>query len=139
MTWLKEGAYEEYTIGKTRFSRGAADYSPSIYLGNALVFTSDRKESKGDDDKESAYQWTGRNFSDLFLVDLNTNDVTPFDGPINTGHNEGTAVFKKDFSEMYFIRCFGDEDNKAFCKIMVSKKDGNSWSCLLYTSPSPRD
>ncbi len=124
MKWLTEGAYDEYTVGKVRFNNRAADFSPTIYLGNALVFSSDRDESMG----EEEYNWTGKDFMDLFIVDLNTNDVTPFESPINTVHNEGSATFTRDFSEMYFIRCFGDEDNQAFCKIMVSKKDGNSWT-----------
>ena len=124
MKWLTVGAYEEYTVGKTRFNNRAADFSPAIYLGNALVFSSDRAESMG----EEEYSWTGKDFMDLFIVDLNTNEVTSFESPINTVHNEGSAVFTKDFGEMYFIRCFGDEDNQAFCKIMRSEKDGNSWT-----------
>lgn len=124
MKWLSEGAYEEYTVSKVDFNNRSADFSPSIYLGNALVFSSDRDESMG----EEAYEWTGKDYMDLFVVDLNTNDVTPFESPINTVHNEGSAVFNADFSEMYFIRCFGDENNQAFCKIMMSQKDGNSWT-----------
>ena len=134
MKWLTVGAYDEYTIGKVRFNNQAADFSPSIYLGNAIVFSSDRAESMG----EEEYAWTGKDFMDLFMVDLNTNEVTPFESPINTVHNEGSAVFTKDFKEMFFIRCFGDEDNQAFCKIMVSQKDGNSWSVpqvISFTEP----
>lgn len=134
MKWLEEGAYEEYTVGKAKFNNRAADFSPTIYLGNALVFSSDRDESMG----EEEYNWTGKDFMDLFVVDLNTNDVTPFESPINTVNNEGSATFTRDFNEMYFIRCFGDEDNQAFCKIMKSQKDGNSWTVpqvLEFTEP----
>ncbi len=124
LKWLEEGAYEEYTIDRVGFNTRASDYSPSIYLGNALVFTSDRPESMG----EEAYNWTGKDFMDLFIVDLNTNDVTPFEAPINTPNNEGSVTFSRDFNEMYFTRCFGDENNAAYCKLMMSKKDGNSWT-----------
>ncbi len=84
MKWLTEGAYDEYTIEKVKFNNRAADFSPTIYLGNALVFSSDRAESMG----EEAYNWTGKDFMDLFIVDLNTNDVTAFESPINTVHND---------------------------------------------------
>ena len=134
MKWLDEGAFDEYTVGKVKFNNRAADFSPSIYLGNALVFSSDRSESMG----EEEYNWTGKDFMDLFIVDLNTNDVTSFESPINTVHNEGSAAFSRDFSEMYFIRCFGDEENQAFCKIMISQKDGDSWTVpqvIEFTEP----
>ncbi|MEM6319437.1 MAG: OmpA family protein [Bacteroidota bacterium] len=134
MKWLSEGAYEEYTIGKVDFNNRASDFSPTIYLGNALVFSSDRDESMGDE----AYNWTGKDYMDLFVVDLNTNDVSPFEAPINTVHNEGSATFSRDFKEMYFVRCFGDENNQAFCKIMRSQKEGNSWTVpqvLEFTEP----
>jgi outer membrane protein OmpA-like peptidoglycan-associated protein/tetratricopeptide (TPR) repeat protein len=124
MTWLSEETHKVYSIEKAKFNNRAADYSPSIYLGNALVFSSDRSESMG----EEAYEWTGKDFMDLFVVDLNSNDVTPFEAPINSIHNEGSATFTRDFNEMFFIRCFGDENNQAFCKIMSSQKDGNSWT-----------
>ena len=134
LAWLNDGAYEEYTIEKVKFNNRAADFSPAIYLGNALVFSSDRDESMG----ETEYEWTGKDFMDLFIVDLNTDEVTPFPSPVNSVHNEGSAVFTKNFQEIYFIRCFGDEENQAFCKIMFSQKDGESWTVpkvLSFTEP----
>lgn len=124
LKWLEEGAYEEYTVNRAKFNSGALDYSPSVYEGNALVFASDRKASTG----EEAYNWTGRDFMDLFLVDLNTNEISNFDNPINSVHNEGPATFSRDYKEMIFTRCFGDENNIAYCKLMSSTKEGESWS-----------
>ncbi len=134
LKWLEEGAYEEYTIDRAKFNSGALDYSPTIYLGNALVFASDRKESTG----EEKYNWTGRDFMDLFLVDLNSNEISPFDAPINSTDNEGPATFSRDYNEVIFTRCFGDENNVAYCKLMSSTKEGESWSTpqiLSFTEP----
>lgn len=127
LTWLEEGAYEEYSIGKMKLNSRAMDYSPAIYEGNALVITSDRKDSKGDDEKEAAYQWTGRKYSDVFLVDLNSNEISSLGNTINTVHNEGSATFSKDFKEMYFIRCAQGNSEMVFCQLMMSTKDGNNW------------
>ena len=46
----------------------------------------------------------------------------------NTPYNEGTAVFNKDFTEMYFTRCFGNKKEDNFCKLMVSKRNGANWT-----------
>ena len=135
LKWLEEGAYEEYTIERSKFNSRALDYSPTVFMGNALVFISDRKESTG----EEAYNWTGRDFMDLFMVDLNTGEVAPFDAQINSPDNEGPATFSKDFNEIIFTRCFGDEDNAAYCKLMSSVKEGDRWSppmVLPFTEPA---
>jgi len=135
LKWLEDGVYEEYVIEPNKFNSRVLDYSPSIYEGNALVFVSDRKESMGED----PYNWTGRDFMDLFLVDLNTNEVSPFATPINSEHNEGPATFSKDFKTMIFTRCFGDEENVAYCKLMSSTKEGDAWSnpkVLAFTEPA---
>ncbi len=115
----------EYEIEVLPFNSSRAEYAPVLYKDNQLVITSDRATSTGDD----TYNWTGNSFSDLYLVDLQSNQVSGFDPQLNTTDNEGTAVFTADYSEMYFTRCYGggkyEEDH---CKILVSKNQGNSWS-----------
>ena len=44
----------------------------------SLVFTSDRGSATG----EELYQWTGNKFSDLFVVDLQSEEVQPFDASL---------------------------------------------------------
>lgn len=115
----------EYEIEVLSFNTGNADYSPVIYKDNKLVITSDRSASTGDE----IYNWTGNAYSDLFLVDLNSNSVTGFDNNLNTDNNEGAAAFTKDFSEAYFTRCFSkDKYEDAYCKLMISEGTGNTWS-----------
>ncbi|MEZ4930555.1 MAG: OmpA family protein [Saprospiraceae bacterium] len=121
--WSEEKA-KEFTVIPADFNTQSADYAPTLYKGRKLVFTSDRNASTGDD----TYNWTGGKFSDLFVADLQTQSVEPFDVQVNTPYNEGTAVFNKDFSEMYFTRCFGDKKEDNFCKLMVSKRSGDGWT-----------
>ena len=125
MNWKEEGNNSEYSIKLANFNSSDADYSPIIYQDDQLVFTSDRNSSLGED----KYTWTGNNFSDLFIVNTKSNEVESFKEPINSPNNEGTVSFNKDFSEMYFTRCFND-DKKAdnYCSIMMSKYENASWS-----------
>ncbi len=115
----------EYEVEVMGFNSSRAEYAPVLYKDNQLVITSDRKTSTGDD----TYNWTGNAFSDLYLVDLESNTVSGFTGPLNTEDNEGTAIFNNDYTEVYFTRCFGggkwDADH---CKIMRAEVSGNSWS-----------
>ncbi|GJM35972.1 MAG: cell envelope biogenesis protein OmpA [Saprospiraceae bacterium] len=114
----------EYNITLSDFNSGFADYAPTLYKNNQLVITSDRNSSTGDD----TYNWTGNAFSDLFLVDLNTNSVASFSTGINTKDNEGTVAFNQDYSEVIFTRCYGDKREDSHCKLMASKSTGDSWS-----------
>lgn len=115
----------DYVVELGAFNSGKADYSPAFYRDNQLVITSDRLGSTGED----TYNWTGNSFSDLFLVDLTSNDVKPFDKTLNTDNNEGTLAFTNNFSEAYFTRCYnGDKRSDAYCKLMVSEWMGSGWS-----------
>lgn len=115
---------KDYDIELMAFNSSDADYSPMLYLDEKMVITSDRGSSTGDD----TYNWTGNDFSDLFLVDLNSNTIEPFEAPINTPDNEGTVAFNQEFTEMYITRCFGEKKEDAFCQIMKSDRIGDSWS-----------
>jgi outer membrane protein OmpA-like peptidoglycan-associated protein/tetratricopeptide (TPR) repeat protein len=114
----------EYEIELMPFNTSASDYAPVLYRNNKLVFTSDRQDGTGND----TYNWTGRGFSDLFVFDPGTERVTSFDPELNTKDNEGTATFSPDFSELFFTRCYGDKREDAFCKILYSQAEGESWS-----------
>ncbi|MCB0704878.1 MAG: OmpA family protein [Saprospiraceae bacterium] len=124
MEWMKSPS-REYLIEPADFNSSRADYAPALFGNNQLVFSSDRAAATG----ETPYLWTGQDFSDLFLVDLNSGNISPFDAQINTENNEGTAVFSADGSEMFFTRCFSTEkfeDN--YCKLMLSQRIGNQWT-----------
>lgn len=122
--WLDHLDQAVYSVKNSSFNTGDADYAPMIYGEEELVITSDRKSSVGED----VYNWTGNSFSDLFLVNLNSNSVTPFGAQINTPNNEGTVAFNESYTEMYFSRCYSEENRTdIYCRLMVSKKEGDSW------------
>jgi outer membrane protein OmpA-like peptidoglycan-associated protein len=116
---------QEYRITNAAFNTGDADYAPVLYKDNSLVITSDRSTATGED----TYNWTGNDFSDLFLVDLSSGDVTPFEEAVNTPDNEGTIAFNEDYSMMIFTRCTSpSEDQDAYCQLYVSERNGARWS-----------
>ena len=127
ITWL-ENPNPEYRVVPTEFNSNSADYAPAPYTGRSLVFTSDRVNATG----EEKYNWTGADFSDLYLVDLQTEEVRPFDIQLNTPSNEGTATFGENGNTIYFTRCadpgkFSDK----YCKIMFSRRENDMWSTPL--------
>lgn len=121
--WKKETPV--FNVELTNFNTSNADYAPVHYQDNQLVFTSDRSTNQ----EAELYNWTGQHFSDLFLVNLQSSDVQPFDLNINSNHNDGALAFNADYTELYFTRCYSEDkygDN--YCKLMVSKKEGDQWS-----------
>ena len=122
--WQKKET-KDYQVEPVDFNTSSAEYAPTFFSNGQLVITSDRPGSTGDD----TYAWTGNSFSDLYLVDTKTEFVSAFDTQINSEFNEGTAAFNEDFSVVYFSRCFsGEKFGDNFCKLMVSKKQGEAWT-----------
>jgi peptidoglycan-associated lipoprotein len=120
--WREEST-PVFTVRSLDFNTAASEYSASFYENQQLVFTSDRSIQSD----EEIYAWTGRSFSDLFVVDPAVNVVTPFDNLINTDHNEGTAAFTTDWNTMFFTRCFSNDLSDAYCKLMLSRKRNGRW------------
>jgi peptidoglycan-associated lipoprotein len=121
--WKKITA-PEYRVAPMDFNTASAEYSPVLFKTEELVFTSDRGTSTGED----TYAWTGNRFSDLFLFNLGNNTERKFDTRLNSPHNEGTATFARDFTEVYFTRCEGPKKEDAFCRIMFSEYKDNEWT-----------
>ena len=124
LDWQKQGGMTGYEIEQTSFNSTSAEYAPTPYLDNQIVFTSDRSDAKGDD----IYNWTGGKFSDLFIANTSSNTVEAFSSIINTPNNEGTIAFNNDFTEIYFSRCYDSDNVDYFCKLMHSEKEGESWT-----------
>lgn len=120
----KKGEESEYIVSPVGFNSRQADYAPAL-LGNQLVFTSDRSAASG----EETYNWTGRGFSDLFVVDAEDDDSAElFDAGLNTPDHEGTAAFSTDGDEMFFTRCIAPGQREdAFCGLYQAKKVSGSW------------
>ncbi|WP_116105346.1 OmpA family protein [Lewinella sp. IMCC34191] len=115
---------KEYEVTAANFNSPGADYAAVSY-DDRLVFTSDRASAAGD----ATYNWTGRSFSDLFLVDPEVSDVQAFNPTVNSEYNEGTPSFSPDGSVMYFTRCTSPEKRAdAYCGIYRSERLGDGWS-----------
>lgn len=119
-----KGKEREYVVEAVGFNSGQADYAPVIF-NDRLVFTSDRSAAAG----EEEYNWTGRGFTDLFVIDPVAGGKTePFDQGINTPDHEGTAAFKPDGTEMIFTRCSSPGKREdAYCGLYRAERLGQGW------------
>ncbi|MBK8628359.1 MAG: OmpA family protein [Saprospiraceae bacterium] len=115
---------QEYSIERIFENSSVADYSPVIFDGQYLVFTSERKDVTGKD----VYKWTGERFSDVFIMLKSGSEVRRFDSAINTALNEGTPWFTKDMQTIYFTRCYNAGNGDDFCKLMVSNRASGLWT-----------
>jgi len=116
-------ADKSIVVEQLKLNSPAAEYAPVLYDGTYIVFSSDRPGSTGN----SIYEWTGSQFSDLYISSKNGADPILFDDIINTEHNEGVACFNKDFTEIIFTRCY-TEIGDDYCRLMWSIREGSGWS-----------
>jgi len=105
----------------------AASYADKFY--NALIFTSTREGSTG----KGLDDWTGQNFSDLFLTrqdrkgEWNEPTLADTEGKLNTEANEGAPAFNDKFTSMYYTRCGSAENEATNCRILMVKRSGRGW------------
>lgn len=125
--WIDDAKEQkEVVLERSEYNTKAMDFAPVLYKNNQLVFTSDRSI---DDEEAEVYQWTGRNFSNLFVADENGNTEL-FEKVFVSDYNDGTITFNKDLTEAYFSRC-GEENNDGktnYCKLMYSKFEDGEWT-----------
>ncbi len=115
--WLAFPQETGYELEKQTFNSSASDYAPAFYKDNQLIFTSDRSSIDG----KQTYKWTGKDFSDLFIVEKEGGAVAFAE--LNSEYNEGTIAFNSSYSTAYFTRCGSDKkDGTDYCKIVFSKK-----------------
>lgn len=124
LLWKNAQNKNEYQVKLLEFNSSQADYAPSLLNNNKIVFTSDRNAAIGEDN----YKWTGNKFSDLFLLDLATNTISPFDENINSPYNEGTLAINEKEDFIIFARCGTEGTLDDFCKLLFSTKEGDTWS-----------
>ncbi|MEL6988387.1 MAG: flagellar motor protein MotB, partial [Bacteroidota bacterium] len=121
--WRDNIDKNEYEVDLTSFNSANAEYAPFVFGADQILFTSDRKSSTGD----SKYQWTGNDYSDIFITNKNSSSASLFDQVINTESNEGTIVFSKDREVVYFTRCDSEGEDDSYCKLMTTRRKGNRW------------
>ena len=121
--WKKIAYLSGFTVEATAWNSTKNDYSPYVMPSSEVAFTTDRYQ-----DDKIKYSWTGNGFSDLVSVSK-SGEVSRLASPINTGNNEGTAVFTLDGNEVFFTRCTGDRFAAARCRIWYSyKNEDATWA-----------
>lgn len=109
----------------------ASEYAPVFFKNDKLVYSSDRLDASGED----LYGWTGERYSDLFVSRKEGADmfvgIANFSGVLNSGINEGTATFNKDFNEVYFTRCGSQGKEDDYCGIWRSEM----WAAGEWSTP----
>lgn len=124
MQWKEQQEASPYIIQSMNFNSPASEFGPYVLGPEMILFTSDRSQGAGD----AVYKWTGRAYTDLYVVNTASNTIQPFDPVVNSEHNDGTVAFNSDRTEMYFTRCEGGDAYDMYCKLMMCTKRGASWS-----------
>ena len=125
LEWLKQPA--NYKVRNLQgINSPTSDFAPMPYMDDQLVFTSDRKEARG----ETTYGWTGKEYSDLFVAKRQRDNsyVNPvqFGDSINTEYNEGVVTFTSDYQLIYFTACGSPSvDQDDYCQIYLTHKNEN--------------
>ncbi len=124
LQWLKKENFP-FEIEPLPCNSPAADYGTSLFKPSGyILFTSDRPRAEG-----AVYLWTGRSFSDLYLVKADEVDASPLPEPVNTADNEGAAFFHAPTATLYFTRCFAEgEFEDRYCKIWSTHYRDGRWS-----------
>ncbi len=123
MEWSKS-PNKAYKVEPSNFNSPGADYAPQPIGPGQVMFTSDRGSKQSSD----SYLWTGRAYSDLFITNLFSSQVSEYDAAINTSDHEGTAVLSPDRNALIFTRCYVGAVYDAWCKLMISFRRSGSWS-----------
>lgn len=128
MEWMRNP--EPYKVEELKdLNSKESDFSPAYGRDDfgLIYFTSSRDGVAG----KKTHGATGQNFTDIFesRIDKKSKWSTPVPvGVINTEFEEGTPSFSSDYKELYFTRCEAGKREKKGCKIMYSKRNGDTWS-----------
>ena len=116
---------QEYRVENEVFNTSNAEYSPVLLANGNIVFTSDRSSATGED----VFNWTGKDFTDLFVYDPASGEVTSFSNTLNSEDNEGTITFSADGTRAIFTRCTrASDDRDAYCKLYMTEMRGARWA-----------
>lgn len=126
------GVKAEYALDTTNFNSGMSDFG-AFKQGDKIYFVSARAE--GTPEKEKIYSWTGQPYLDVYVYDVNSGNVSPLPGDVNTKLHDGPVTLSQDGKTMYFTRNNyyhnreGKRDKNATNHLKIYKASlvGNSW------------
>lgn len=111
------------------------DYSPMIASkkDDVIYFSTDRE---GGPAKNRIYGGTGNGFSDMWFVKgkpdkkkktIKWDKPVIAEGTINTKLNDGSCVFDRKYSTIYYTQCNGADGKSKYCKLYTAKLNGAQW------------
>ena len=121
--WSLEDQAYDYKLLSFPGSSIYNDYGLNLFTNNQVVYVSD----KPSDSSEDIYQWTGNNFSSVFISNDNGAFEELFEDVVNSKFNDGPVSFNQDFTELYFTRCEPINLRDQHCRIYYSYWDGREW------------
>lgn len=134
--WRSEIPLSRFKV--TNFKMGntkGMDYSPMIASkkDDVLYFSSDRE---GGPSKKRIFGQTGFGFSDLWQMKgkkdkrkgtFKWEKPTIVQGAVNTKFNDGSCVFDRKYSTIYYTQCNGADGKSKYCKLYQAKLNGTEW------------
>lgn len=111
------------------------DYSPMIASkkDDVLYISTDRE---GGVAKKKIYLQTGNGYSDMWFLKgkkekrkntLKWEKPVLVTGSINTKYNDGSCVFDRKYSTIYYTQCNGADGKSTSCKLYQAKLSGSEW------------
>lgn len=134
--WRSEIDKSRYKVTNFKIANTKGmDYSPMVASkrDDLLYFSTDRE---GGVSKKKVYLQTGNGFSDMWYLkgkkDKRKNTLKWEKpvlalGTINTKFNDGSCVFDRKYSTIYYTQCNGADGKSTSCKLYQAKLSGSEW------------
>jgi peptidoglycan-associated lipoprotein len=139
--WRKDAPNSRFKVSNFKIvNTKGMDYSPMIASkkDDVLYYSTDRE---GTVSKKKVYGLTGNGFSDLWYVKgkaVKGNKKTAATktwekpvmalGTVNTKFNDGSCVFDRKYTTIYYTQCNGADGKSKTCKLFQAKLSGTEWA-----------
>ena len=136
--WEKEAPNSRFKVTNLKVvNTKGMEYSPMIAgkKDDVLYFSTDRE---GGVAKKKIYGLTGNSYSDMWFIKAKKgsrrNAAKTWEKPeialgtINTKYNDGSCVFDRKYSTIYYTQCNGADGKSTSCKLFQAKLSGTEWA-----------
>ncbi len=136
--WEKEAPNSRFKVTNLKVvNTKGMEYSPMIAgkKDDVLYFSTDRE---GGVAKKKIYGLTGNGYSDMWFIKAKKgskrNAAKTWEKPeialgtINTKYNDGSCVFDRKYSTVYYTQCNGADGKSTSCKLFQAKLSGTEWA-----------
>lgn len=122
--WDEEEYYRGIVLENMDFNSANSEYFPRRFDKGKILFLSDRKSSE----KEGKYNWTGRNYSSLYLYDESNKSVQAYRDIPTGSFNDGMIARDSTGKVVIFTSCGSESDNlhrDIYCQLYLLKNPGS--------------